>query len=71
MSNRDTHVARAPFGAHWVCRAGGLDSDNKTISTYAVNSYPDYHIIDRIGALVVVDCANAKVEDVIKRLPNK
>jgi thiol-disulfide isomerase/thioredoxin len=45
-----------------------LDPNNATIKAYAVNSYPDYYILDRNGKLVVADCANDKVEEVIQIL---
>lgn len=45
-----------------------IDRDGKTGAAYAVNSYPDYYIIGRDGTLVVADCANDKVEAVLKRL---
>lgn len=48
-----------------------VDSSGKTGKAYAVNGYPDYYIIDQTGKLVVADCANSKVEDVIAALLKK
>jgi len=45
-----------------------IDAKGETIAAYAVNSYPDYYIIDRDGRLVVADCANGQVEAVIEKL---
>ncbi|NNE92735.1 MAG: redoxin domain-containing protein [Verrucomicrobiales bacterium] len=47
-----------------VCK----DVDNKTKNAYEVNGFPDYYIIDQNGKLVVADCQNAKVEEVIETL---
>jgi thiol-disulfide isomerase/thioredoxin len=48
--------------------ATAVDPDSKTIDAYQVNSYPDYYIIDREGNVLVADCINTKVEDVLKNL---
>ena len=48
-----------------------IDAKGETIAAYAVNSYPDYYIIDQKGTLVVADCANGKVEAVIEKLLQK
>ena len=45
-----------------------LDEEGKTISAYAVNSYPDYYIIDREGKLRWGDIANADVEKAVDHL---
>jgi len=45
-----------------------IDVDDRTGDAYRLNGYPDYYIVDRDGTLVVADCANSKVEDVIKLL---
>jgi cytochrome c biogenesis protein CcmG, thiol:disulfide interchange protein DsbE len=45
-----------------------VDTDSEAIMAYKVNGFPDYHIIDREGKVVLADCANAKVEEVIQKL---
>ena len=45
-----------------------LDADGKVVGAYAVNSYPDYYIIDRDGKLRWGDIANADVEKAIGHL---
>lgn len=45
-----------------------IDVDDQTNDAYDANGYPDYYIINKSGKLVVADCKNSKVEDVIKRL---
>ena len=45
-----------------------VDTDGATKEAYRVNGFPDYYIIDRDGTLVVADCANNKVEEVIEIL---
>lgn len=45
-----------------------IDVDAQTKNAYGANGYPDYYIIDRDGSLVVADCQNSKVEDVLKVL---
>ena len=45
-----------------------VDADGKTIAAYKVNGYPDYYIFDRAGKLVVADCANSKVGEVLAKL---
>ena len=42
--------------------------DTGTIASYKANSYPDYYIIDRNGALRWADIANRDVEKAIKIL---
>ncbi|MFT4540665.1 MAG: hypothetical protein ACI841_000102 [Planctomycetota bacterium] len=41
-----------------ICR----DVDNQTSSAFAVDSYPDYYIIDRKGNLRVADLSNGDLE---------
>lgn len=48
-----------------------VDADGKTIKAYRVNGYPDYYIVDRDGSLVVADCSNSKVEQVLSKLLKK
>jgi cytochrome c biogenesis protein CcmG, thiol:disulfide interchange protein DsbE len=44
------------------------DDAGKTVNAYAVDSFPDYYLIDRAGKLRVLDCKNERVEDAIKLL---
>ena len=45
-----------------------LDIDNQTTKAFAVDSYPDYYLIDRQGNLRVADLANAEVDRVVELL---
>ena len=45
-----------------------IDVDNQTTSTFAVDSFPDYHLIDRTGNLRVADLQNAHVDAAIATL---
>lgn len=45
-----------------------LDDSNFSDMRFAVDSYPDYYIIDRQGTIVAADCENERVEDIIKLL---
>ena len=45
-----------------------IDVDNKTTSAFAVDSYPDYYLIDRAGNLRVADLKNAHVDAAIATL---
>lgn len=45
-----------------------IDKGDRTNDAYRANGYPDYYVIDRSGKLIVADCANSKVEDVIKKI---
>lgn len=45
-----------------------VDIRSATSTAYKVNGYPDYHIIDKSGKLVVADCSNGKVEAVLELL---
>ena len=42
-----------------------LDGAGATIKKYLVNGYPDYAIIGRDGKVILADCKNNKVKDVI------
>ena len=44
------------------------DVANQTTSAFAVDSYPDYYLIDRRGILRVADLANAGVDDAVAAL---
>lgn len=48
-----------------------IDPKGATIRDYKVNGYPDYYIFDREGKLIVADCANSKVDDVLQQLLQK
>lgn len=45
-----------------------VDSAGATADRYKVDGYPDYYFIDRSGALRIMDCKNARIEDAIKLL---
>lgn len=45
-----------------------IDVDNQTTGAYAVDSYPDYYLIDRAGTLRVADLANKALDDAIAKL---
>lgn len=45
-----------------------LDDSNFSDMRFAVDSYPDYYIIDRSGIVAAADCENDRVEDIIKVL---
>lgn len=42
-----------------------VDVDGKTVAAFAVDSYPDYYLIDRAGNLRVADLANGDLERAI------
>lgn len=44
------------------------DIDNATTKAFAVDSYPDYYLIDRAGNLRVADLQNAALDDAIATL---
>jgi len=49
-----------------------LDVDEKTVKAFAVDSYPDYYLIDRAGKLQVADIVNSEVDravDVLLKEP--
>jgi hypothetical protein len=45
-----------------------IDVDKATATAFAVDSYPDYHLIDRSGNLRVADCANAGIDAAVTAL---
>lgn len=45
-----------------------IDIDSQTTSAFAVDSYPDYYLIDRAGNLRVADLANGDLERVLEVL---
>lgn len=45
-----------------------IDVDSATTSAFAVDSYPDYYLIDRAGNLRVADLANSDLERAVKVL---
>ena len=45
-----------------------VDVGNATTRAYAVDSYPDYYLIDRNGVLRVADLANAGVDAAVETL---
>ncbi|HEX6812801.1 MAG TPA: redoxin domain-containing protein [Planctomycetota bacterium] len=45
-----------------------IDVDDKTKTAFAVDSFPDYYLIDRAGNLRVADLANKAVDEAIAKL---
>lgn len=45
-----------------------LDAEGETVKTYAVDSFPDYYLIDRQGNLRFADLANAEVDRAVEML---
>jgi len=45
-----------------------LDTEGKTIEAFAVDSYPDYYVIDKSGRVRIADLANAELDRVIENL---
>ena len=45
-----------------------IDVDNATTTAFAVDSYPDYYLIDRAGNLRVADLQNAALDGAIEAL---
>lgn len=45
-----------------------LDIEKKTVASFAVDSFPDYYVIDRSGKLRVADLANVELDRVIPLL---
>lgn len=45
-----------------------IDVDNRTTTAFAVDSYPDYYLIDRAGNLRVADLQNAALDSAITTL---
>lgn len=44
------------------------DPEGLTINAYQVDSFPDYYVIDKQGNLVLADCGNGSVEEVVAML---
>ena len=44
------------------------DKDGKTTKAFAVDSYPDYYLVDRAGRLRFADLANSELDRAIKAL---
>lgn len=44
------------------------DRDGTTGTTYKVNGYPDYYLIDRQGRLRLADCNNRRIREAVKLL---
>lgn len=45
-----------------------VDVDGATVQAFAVDSFPDYYLVDRAGKLRVADLANAAVDDAVAKL---
>lgn len=45
-----------------------VDIDEKTVSAFHVDSYPDYYVIDRSGKLRFADLANAELDRAVETL---
>ena len=45
-----------------------IDIEEKTVSAYAVDSYPDYYLIDRAGKLRFADLANKELDSAVEML---
>lgn len=45
-----------------------IDVDNQTTKAFAVDSYPDYYLIDRAGNLRVADLQNKAVDQAVAAL---
>lgn len=45
-----------------------VDVDNQTTKAFAVDSYPDYYLIDRKGILRVADLANGELDRALEAL---
>ena len=45
-----------------------VDTNEATVRAYAVDSYPDYYVIDRSGKLRVADLANGDLEHCLSKL---
>ncbi|MBK8101081.1 MAG: TlpA family protein disulfide reductase [Planctomycetes bacterium] len=44
------------------------DADGKTVQAFAVDSYPDYYLVDRAGNLRVADLQNGAVDEAVAAL---
>lgn len=45
-----------------------IDEDKQTVTAFAVDSYPDYYLIDRSGKLRFADLANSEVDRAVESL---
>lgn len=45
-----------------------VDVERKTTTAFAVDSYPDYYLIDRKGLLRVADLANGDLDNAVAKL---
>ena len=45
-----------------------IDKDGKTVKNFMVGGFPDYYIIGRDGKVILADCKNSKVEEVIEAI---
>jgi hypothetical protein len=45
-----------------------VDEDGKTVQAFAVDSFPDYYLVDRAGNLRVADIKNAAVDAAVAQL---
>jgi hypothetical protein len=45
-----------------------VDEDGATVRAFAVDSFPDYYLVDRAGKLRVADLANAAIDDAVAKL---
>ena len=45
-----------------------IDSEEKTVKSFHVDSFPDYYVIDRAGKLRFADLANKELDKVIAML---
>ncbi len=45
-----------------------VDTEGKTVKAFAVDSFPDYYVIDRAGKLRVADLANRELDRVVEAL---
>lgn len=48
-----------------------LDAEGETVKAFAVDSYPDYYLIDRRGNLRVADLANSELDRAVEILLNE
>lgn len=45
-----------------------IDTKGETVKAFAVDSFPDYYVIDRAGKLRVADLANSELDRVVAQL---
>src|SRR5688572_10766575 len=48
-----------------ITYAVAIDVDGQTETAFAVDSHPDYYLIDRAGNLRIADLANKAVDDAV------